>query len=164
MTQSKRQQEGTAHEVICYVDREGVTVLRCPDCETIKTIDTKNKDYAFKTFKAKCKCGASIKGWFEFRQYHRKKVKFAGSFKNRKTGVRGKIVVENISLMGVGFRCLNKRSFRKGDQLDITFSLDNPAKSVVKLWVEVQNVKDGLIGVKRCDAQLAQPELGFYLR
>lgn len=164
MTQPQMKQEVTVHEVVCYVGGDGVAVLCCPDCGSTKTIDANTKDYAFKTFKATCKCGASIRGRFEFRKYHRKKVKLSGSYKDRKTGVMGKILVENVSLIGIGFHCLRKNNFQKGDQLDITFTLDNPKKSVVKLWVEVRSIKDRFVGVKRCDSQVAQPELGFYLR
>lgn len=164
MSKIKRQIDDPAHEVVCYVDNAGLTVLRCPNCGTSKTIDTNNKNFAFKRFKAKCKCGASIRGRFEFRKYYRKYVELTGSYRDRKTGIKGKIVVENISLSGVGFRCLRKHDFQKGDQLELNFNLDNPAKSAVKLWVEVQRVRDGLVGVKRCDADIEKPELGFYLR
>ena len=164
MEQAQLKQDDTVFEVICYVGRDGQTVLRCSNCGTAKPIDTNKKDFKFKTFKAKCKCGASIRGRFEFRQYYRKKVNLSGSYHNRKTGTRGDIIVENISLIGAGFRCFRNHNFQIGDHLDITFTLDNPKKSVVKLRVEVRNVMDRFVGVERCDTQLPQPELGFYLR
>jgi hypothetical protein len=164
MAQPQMKQEVTVQEVVCYVGPDGLTILSCPNCETSKKIDTNNKDYAFKSFKAKCKCGVSIKGRFEYRQFYRKKVSLSGFYQHRKTGVRGNIIVENISLMGAGFTCLRKHDFQKGDQIEITFTLDNPNKSVVKLWVEVRNIKGRFVGVKRCDSQVAKPELGFYLR
>ena len=164
MSQPEKRQDALEHTVICYVGSDGLTVLRCPTCGTTKSIDTNKIKSVIKTFKAKCKCGASITGRFEFRRYYRKKVKLFGSFYNRKTGVEGKMIVENISLMGVGFRCFSKHNWQKGDHLDIIFSLDNPNKSVVKLWVEVANVQDKFIGTKRCDTQIEQPDLGFYLR
>jgi len=152
------------HEVICYVDRDGLTVLRCHDCGKTKAIDTNNKDYAFKTFKAKCECGASIIGRFEFRRHARKKVNLLGSYRNPKNGKIGEFEVENISLMGIGFRCFGRLSFQKGDQLDVTFTFDNPARSAVKLRVEVINIEGRFVGAKRCDTNSMQPILGFYLR
>lgn len=136
----------------------------CPKCEATKRIDTNDKDYEFKPFKATCKCGASIRGQFEFRQYYRKKVRLSGFYQKLESGIRGDIVVENISLMGIGFSCLRKHNFKKEDQLDITFTLDNPQKSKVSFRVEVLTIKNKFIGARRCDSQLLQPALGFYLR
>jgi uncharacterized C2H2 Zn-finger protein len=152
------------YRVTCYVGKDGRTVLRCPKCDTTKTIDTSNGHYAFRKFKATCQCGTLIKGQFEFRKHFRKKVRLSGAYKKRDTGVRGKIIVQDISLLGVGFSCLRKHHFQKGDQLDISFVLDNTKRSEVKLWVEVINIDDRFVGAKRCDPQLMQPELGFYLK
>ena len=157
-------QEVMTHKVKCYVNQDGMTVLRCPECRASRTIDTNNKNYDFKPFKARCKCGAVIRGQFEFRRHYRKKVRLAGFYKNRKTGKAGDILVEDISLSGAGFFCFEKPGFRKGDQLDLTFNLDNPMKSEIMLRVEVLHIKDKFIGVKRCDALSIQPELGFYLK
>lgn len=149
---------------IFYVDDSGLSVLICFKCGNTKRINTYSKNYSLKTFRVNCKCGASFIGQFEFRRYHRKKVRLKGHYKHRKTGVMGKIIVENISLMGVGFRCLRMHNFQKGDQLDITFTLDNPEKNVVNLCVEVRNIQDRVVGGKRCDTQSLQSELGFYLK
>ena len=164
MVQQQNKQDANLHETICYVGVDGLTTLRCPNCGTTKQIDTKKNDFAFKTFKAKCRCGASIRGRFEFRQYYRKKVNLSGMFYDRKTGASGNMIVEDISLMGVGFRCFRKQNWQVGDQIDVTFNLDNPQKSLIKLWVEVRNVKNRFVGAKRCDTQLPQPDLGFYLK
>ncbi len=76
----------------------------------------------------------------------------------------GDILIENISLSGVGFFCFEKHSLQEGDKLDLTFNLDNPMKSEIMLRVEVLNIKDKFVGAKRCDIQSMQPELGFYLK
>ncbi|MBU3948860.1 MAG: PilZ domain-containing protein [Proteobacteria bacterium] len=151
-------------KVVCYVGNDGLTVLRCPKCDTTKTIDTNSQNFAFKTFKANCKCGVLIKGQIEFRRYYRKTVRLSGFYLHRETGIRGDIIVANISLMGAGFSCLGKHNLQKGDQLDITFTLDNPKRSTVTLWVEVQSINEKLVGVKRRDSEIQQPDLGFYLR
>jgi hypothetical protein len=156
--------ETTVHKFICYVNKDGFATIRCPQCGTTKSIDTSEHDYAFKAFTAECKCGSQIRGQFEFRQYFRKNVRLSGMYMHRQSGVRGKIIVENISLMGIGFTCLRKHHFKKGDQLDITFTLDNHRRSKVTLWVVVENIKDRYIGSQRQDPLVAQPDLGFYLK
>ena len=157
-------QDITEYRVTCYVGQDGRTVLRCPKCNITKTIDTTDRNYSFRKFRATCQCGAKIRGQFEFRKHFRKKVNLTGSYRRRDTGIRGKIVVEDISLQGVGFNCLRKPGFQKGDQLDLTFTLDNVNKSEIRLWVDVVNINDRFVGVKRCDPNIMQPELGFYLK
>jgi hypothetical protein len=124
---------------LCYVGQDGVGVLRCPKCDATKKIDTRCKDYTLKRFKTLCECGAKIRGKFEFRSYYRKKVHLNGFYQNTKTGIWGNIIVKNISLMGIRFRCLRKHDIKKGDKLDVTFTSDSPKKSTKTFWVEVVN-------------------------
>jgi hypothetical protein len=158
------QKKDNAHKVICYVSKAGLATLRCPECETTKTVDTTAQNYAFKTYRAKCKCGCEMNVQFEYRQYYRKKVKLPGTYQHRESGVQGKILVQDISLMGIGFNCLRKHDFKKGDKLDIKFTLDNRQKSRVSLRVAVLNTKGPFVGAERCDTNISQPDLGFYLR
>ena len=140
--------EAEESHVICCVGQDGVCVLRCPKCDATRKIDATYKDYSLKRFKASCKCGAKIRGRFEFRNYYRKKVHLAGFYHNKKNDVLGNIVIENISLKGIGFSCLQKHSIKKGDQLDITYLSDNTKKSLMTLWVEVVNTpQSGVSGI-----------------
>lgn len=153
----------TEHRIVCYAGNDGRTLLRCPKCKTVKKIDVKNH-YLVKTFRTTCTCGSLIRGQFDFRRYYRKKVSLAGSFLQMESELQGEIIVENISGMGIGFSCFRKHDFQKGDYLDITFTLDNPKKSIVTLWIEVKNINEDFVGAKRCDTQLEQPDLDSYLR
>ena len=74
------------------------------------------------------------------------------------------ILVKNLSLKGVGFTCLGRPNLKVGDNLEITFWLDNPKSSKIQLWVEVKSVSGHYICVQRRYSQLAQPDLGFYLQ
>jgi hypothetical protein len=90
-------------------------------------------------------------------------VCLSGSYRQRKTGIRGDIVIENISLTGIGFSCLRKHDFRQRDQLEVAFTLDNFKKAEITLKVEVRNIRDKFVGVMRLDPHSFQPDLGFYL-
>lgn len=158
------EQDTKEHKVVCYVNTEGITILQCPQCGNSKTIDTNGKDYALKKFKATCRCGAILRGQFEFRRHYRKKVRLSGTYLHPESGVRGNIVIENISLMGIGFTCLRKHGYRKGDELEITFTLDDRQQSKVTLPVTVVYTRERFIGAHRRDGQTQQPALGFYLR
>lgn len=156
--------ETKEYKVVCFVNEKGITILRCPHCYISKKVDMMTLGPAFKKFRAKCKCGSRIQGQFEFRSHNRKKVKLAGRYRKRKNGKWGDILVEDISLKGLGFSCTEKHQLQKGDHLDITFNLDNARRVEVNLWVEVENVRGQFIGAQRCDTQLYQPDLGFYLK
>jgi predicted 3-demethylubiquinone-9 3-methyltransferase (glyoxalase superfamily) len=82
----------------------------------------------------------------------------------KKNMKRGQILVEDISLMGLGFSCMEMHNLQQGDQLEIAFRLDNAKNSEINLWVEVKHVRGQFIGVQRCDTQLKQPDIEFYLR
>lgn len=152
------------HNVVCYVNTEGITILQCPQCGNSKTIDTKGGDYALKSFRATCKCGAVLTGQFEFRRHYRKKVDLTGVYVHKKSGVQGKILIKDISLMGVGFSCVRKRGFQKGDALEVTFTLDDAKKTKVTLPVTVVYTRENFVGAQRSDKQTQQPALGFFLR
>lgn len=157
-------QDNKEHKVVCYVNKEGITILQCPQCGNSKTIDTTDKNYALQQFKATCKCGALISGQFEFRHHYRKKVNLSGSYVHLESRIQGKIIVENISLMGIGFTCLRKHSFQKGDELEVSFTLDDPQKSRVTLPVTVIFIQERFVGTHRRNTQVVQPALGFYLK
>jgi hypothetical protein len=149
-------------KIVCFVEPGGEAVVYCPKCGEGQTLDTRER--ANTSFKASCKCGALLKGRLEYRKSYRKNVSLAGSYRVRGSGVRGKIIVENVSMKGVGFTCLRKHNLQAGDQLDVTFVLDNRQKSTVKLWVKVMNIDLNYVGTSRCDTSIEQPDLGFYLR
>jgi hypothetical protein len=148
-------------DLVCHVAQNGQAVLCCPKCGSSETIDTDDKSH---TFKIACSCGVSIRARLEHRRSYRKKVSLSGSYQLRGNEVRGKIIVENISMGGIGFSCLRKPDLKKGEQLDITFTLDNPKRSSVKLWVEIIHIHHKYVGAKRYDTLMGQSDLGFYLR
>ena len=150
--------------VTCYVDENGKTTLKCPACDLLKRIDASKYIFNQKPFKASCKCGLTFQGRFEFRTHYRKQVRLAGHYIHKKTNQQGDMLVENLSIKGVGFTCLDRPKIKVGDNIEITFWLDNPRASKIQLWVEVKNISGNYIGAVRCNTQLAQPDLGFYLQ
>ena len=150
--------------VTCYVSDDGKTTLKCPNCSQVKRIDATKYVFSQKPFKATCKCGTRFRGKFEFRTHFRKEVHLSGHYIHRGTKSEKSILVKNLSLKGVGFTCLDQPNLKVGDNLDITFWLDNPRSSKIQLWVEVKSVSGNYIGTQRRDTQLPQPDLGFYLQ
>jgi len=150
--------------VTCYVNDDGKATLKCPNCNMRKEIDATKHVFSRKPFKSICKCGTRFSGKFEFRTHFRKQVRLSGHYIHKITKSKKNILVKNLSLKGVGFTCLGRPDLKVGDNLDITFWLDNRKSSKIQLWVEVKSVSGQYIGTQRRDTQLAQPDLGFYLQ
>ena len=150
--------------VTCYVNDDGKTILKCPNCDIQKKIDVTKQVFSRKPFKVTCKCGTIFRGKFEFRTHYRKQVRLSGHYIHKITKSKENILVKNLSINGVGFTCLGRPDLKVGDNLEITFWLDNPKSSKIQLWVEVKSVSGQYIGAQRRDTQLAQPDLGFYLQ
>ncbi len=150
--------------ITCYVNEKGMATLKCPNCNNVKKIDASSYLFSKKPFKATCKCGMVFYGRFEFRTHFRKKVRLAGHYRRPSTKIKGDILVENISLRGVGFTCMDPHDLKAGENFEITFWLDNPKSSKIELRMVVKHVSGRHIGAERIDTLQAQPDLGFYLK
>jgi hypothetical protein len=156
--------EASEIDLTCHVAQNGQSVLCCPKCGESKTFHSDDGDHTYEPFKIKCSCGALIRARLEYRKSYRKKVSLSGSYQLRGNGAQGEVIVESISFGGIGFSCLRKPNLQKGEQLEIVFTLDNPRKSKIKLWVEVVHINQKYVGAKRCDTIIGQSDLGFYLK
>jgi transcription elongation factor Elf1 len=146
-----------------FANSQAKATLQCPQCGTSRTIDAGLLKNTGKRLKVTCKCGKVFRAAFEFRQHYRKTVKLAGKYKDLNSHRRGTIEVVDISMGGIGFTVHPMHRIQVGDNLEVTFNLDDPQQSEIRLRVAVRNVKETLIGAERTDTQLYQGALGFYL-
>lgn len=99
----------------------------------------------------------------ERRQYYRKKVQLAGRFDNPETGASGDILVENVSLNGVGFTTLLLSPLTKNELIRVRFRLDDTRQTEINRVVRVRYLKDRYIGCQYADQKSYDGDLGFYL-
>ncbi len=99
----------------------------------------------------------------ERRKYYRKDVQLAGRFDNPETGASGDILVENVSLNGVGFTALLTPTLAKNDLIRIWFRLDDARNTEIARVVRVRYLKDRYVGVQFADQKSYDGDLGFYL-
>jgi diguanylate cyclase (GGDEF)-like protein len=99
----------------------------------------------------------------ERRKYYRKGVQLAGRFDNPETGASGDMLVENVSLNGVGFTTLLTPALAKNDLIRIWFRLDDTRNTEVARAVRVRYLKDRYIGAQFADQKSYDGDLGFYL-
>lgn len=147
-----------------YVNQDGVAVLKCPACEAVKSA----KVDSFKTgphqVKVRCNCQAIFTVRLEFRKAYRKETRLAGEFQSL-GGVRnlGKLTVVNVSKGGVGAQVIGYNHCRIGDELRVSFNLDDRHHSLIDKRVVVRLVKQSYIGCEFLDPNANDKALGFYL-
>lgn len=142
-------------------DKDEATVI-CKSCGRRKTTSAapfKN----VKHVKVNCPCGCSFAVSFEVRKYYRKEVSFAGHFiKPEFPREGGDMVVEDLSVMGIGFRTNQKHGLKIGDIVKVQFSLKDDHKTEIVRNVTVRRVIDRFIGAEFCDQAQCKP-LSFFL-
>ena len=140
-----------------------VTII-CPKCNFTKDKNVQDFKNAQKTLKAKCKCGEVFGFTIEFRKHYRKKVKLSGEYIFKRTGKKGEITVEDLSMSGIRFVNLGSHQILPDDMLEVKFELDNQMRSEIYKQVRVIWVKDNMVGAQFIELKSFKSDLGFYLK
>lgn len=147
-----------------YVNQEGVAVMKCPACDAVKTANVGALRNGQHVIKVRCNCQEVFTVSLEFRRSYRKEAKLAGEYQSLPDGKgRGKLTVVNISKGGVGARIIGLNHCRIGDELRISFNLDDRHHSLIEKKVVVRLVKQNYIGCEFLDSNINDKALGFYL-
>jgi PilZ domain len=149
--------------IILYPAPEGIVTISCPKCSFTRRVEAKSIKRASEGFSIRCRCGDIFKARVEFRKHYRKMVKLIGIFLNLRSGRQGQMVVEDLSIAGVGFRTSGRHDLLTGDSLEVTFNLDDRKNSKISLCVEVKRIQDQLVGTEIKQESRGSRDLGFYL-
>jgi len=147
-----------------YVNQDGIAVLKCPVCEATKI--SKVQDYKGERHivKVRCNCQNVFAVNLEFRKNYRKQTKLSGDFFGvNKEGLRGKLLILNISKGGIGAKVVGMNNNRVGDELRVRFNLNDQNNSLIEKKVVVRLVKQDYIGCEFLDTGSPDKALGFYL-
>ncbi len=147
-----------------YVQKDSTAVIKCPECGTAKSINVERFKGRRKSLKLRCKCDCSFRIVLEFRRAYRKETNLSGNYvRFAPAKETGRIVVKNISRLGVGFSTVAGHNLRKGDDIKITFTLDDGDRSGIDKNAVVRVVIDKYIGCEFTDQSQHDKTLGFYL-
>lgn len=149
-----------------HVDPQNLAAVCCPACGFIKYTDmSKFKNvHQNLAIRVRCRCGEIFKRNLNFRRYHRKPVRLAGEYKNLSTGKKGEILVENVSLGGIGFTYFLPHDLSADALLEVKFRLDDPKRKEVRKRAMVKSIYQRYVGVEFSDSQPLDNVLSFYLR
>ena len=149
-----------------YVRPDDTAVISCPHCNCQKTVPVGSCKGSKCRVKIKCKCGDVFPVDLEFRKKVRKKVKLLGKFTNySQKNIRGDIIVKDLSMSGVQFVTMDIEKLKIGDEITVSFKLDNAERSTIKKEVIVKNINKNNVG---CEFEMSSeyaPDgpLGFYI-
>jgi PAS domain S-box-containing protein len=151
--------------------KDGKTAtIACKHCNRQKLLDISDIRAIGTRLKATCACGNEMYINVELRREHRKTVKLEGVF-IRGHGDRlalksddwGRILIDNISRHGVGFKVLGRQDVRVNDRFRIKFTLDNTAGSVIQKKVVVRSVAEETVGCQLVGSDACDVTVGFYM-
>jgi len=147
-----------------YVNQEGFAVLKCPVCEATKIWKVQDFKGERHIIKVRCKCQNIFTVNLEFRKNYRKATKLTGDFFGvSKEGIRGKMLILNISKGGIGAQVLGMNNNQVGDELKVRFTLNDQHSSLIEKRVVVRLVKQNYLGCEFLDVDIHDKALGFYM-
>ena len=148
-----------------YVSPDDTAVISCPHCVRQKTVPVAS--YKGKArVKIKCGCKNVFAVNLEFRRNVRKKTNLLGKFTNHsQKNIRGDIAVKNLSMGGLNFVSMDIDKFMNGDEITVSFKLDNADRAAIKKDAIVRFIHKNSAGCefeKSGDYAPGGP-LGFYI-
>lgn len=168
-----------------FVKADDTATIHCPECQLAKTVAVGKFRSIRHTIKARCACGHSFFVSLDFRKCYRKNTALDGRYdtqtpeidtriwkKTKLTGTystqppafgNGHMVVTNISCGGFQFTIPGSHTLKVGQQIRITFTLDDRKQTEISKRVIVQSITDNIIGCRFADDEPLEQALRFYL-
>jgi len=147
-----------------YIDTSQKTTITCPKCLFERSIDVTKIGDDQKILRGKCRCGKAYEFTIVYIKGYRKDVEFFGEYIIEKSGIKGDIIIRELSMGGIRFENLSLHQISKDDILEVKFQLDNPKRSEIQKSVKVIWVKDQNISANFIETQSYKADLGFYLQ
>lgn len=147
-----------------YVKNNGVAIITCPACEARKTVKVDTFKGAKHILKVKCQCQKIFSVDLEFRKLYRKPAKLQGNYAllpDRK--FQRHMTVVNISMGGVGLLISGDHRLQIGQQIQVTFKLDDKQYSLIDRPAIVRLINNNYVSCELSDNNSLDKALGFYM-
>jgi hypothetical protein len=134
-----------------YARPDGTVPTACPACGTAGSVPPDRIKGPGEPIEVRCPCGNSFYVLAEFRKAYRRKLSLSGTYaKGLAEGdpkkACGEILIDNLSMTGVGFITAGDDSLSKGDELTIRFTLDDDGHTQIETSAVVKHVRDKAVG------------------
>ena len=134
-----------------YVRPDGTVPALCPACGNVCSVPPDRIKVRGKSIDVRCPCGNSFFVLAEFRKAYRRKLSLSGTYakclaEGDPRKAFGEILIENLSMTGVGFMTEGDDSLSKGDELTLRFMLDDDGHTQIETVAVVKHVQDKAVG------------------
>ena len=144
-----------------FPNAENGAKIVCPDCEKTTLADITRYRDTHQAFKVRCSCGWTFYVLVDTRKCYRKPTTLFGGYYSAKSKKFEDVVVQNVSVKGLGFKTALAPAFSVGDTIDVEFTLDNPQKTAIQKRVLIRWIQENRVGGEFSDTYY-QRELGYY--
>src|SRR5262245_48080522 len=156
---------------VIYANLSETVTLVCEQCHRSKVFQAASVKHLPQPLNIRCSCGATFEVNIVIRQLYRKKTRLQGTYVKRDPQTdhileHGRMIVEDISRTGVGFRTMCRHGIQVNDVLSLAFTLDDERKTAIRKAVRVRRIDPNFIGAEFVDHDAYTETnriLGFYL-
>jgi hypothetical protein len=145
------------------VDSRNQAAIACPRCQFVKIVEAGRFRSSGNRINVRCRCGHVFRCQVNFRRHFRKPVRLAGEYRNVKTGKRGDMLIEDLSLGGVGFTRFGPHQVQLGDRLEVRFRLSRKSGREIAKRAWVRSIRDDFVGLEFSETDLPGKDLQFFL-
>jgi len=136
--------------------------LTCDQCQSVIVLTP--EETADLPVEVPCTCGNKIQVDADSRKFPRRATNLSGHYVKPENGETGTIVIDNISFGGIRFHTEDHtHSIAHDDRLQLQFTLDDEAQSVVSEKISVRYVLWNTVGAKFIDTANFDLHLAAYL-
>ena len=151
-----------------YVKRDNTVEIKCPYCRTSKTVPVEKLKNPKEIIKVRCLCRNIFYAVLEFRMMNRKETQLKGRYVNQSIdNDKGGILVNNISMNGIGFHTVSSHKIEKNNILNVDYQIDDAQKTFISREVIVKRVVKGNkfdhVGAEYVNVDEYDKYLDFYL-
>jgi len=147
------------------VKENDIAIISCPFCRRSKKMSVaKYRIEKKRELRIKCSCDNMFSLFLEYRRHPRKAVRLLGKSINlSKRNESQGIVINNISLGGIGFYHFNEHRTEEKDRLQVLFDLDDYNSTPINTKTTVRVATKEYVGCEFNSTESFQKSLGFYL-
>jgi hypothetical protein len=146
-----------------FIDNRNEGTVTCPGCQKSRRANLSQYKGVCEIIKVKCGCGCAFGMIIDQRKHYRKKTQFSGNYTVLGTDKSGRMIVEDLSFTGIGFRTRLAHSLEVGELVEVRFVLDDQRRSEVCKMARIRRIQERSIAAEFCDLKAYEKDLGYYL-
>jgi hypothetical protein len=148
-----------------YINKEAPSILICPNCGKTKAVDPSGLvNRRGRTWIAACPCGARFRVFLESRKSYRREKTRRGQFAKLPQGnVWHSMLLNSVSLFGLGFRSASAERLHVGDNVRVRFPLDDSGRHQMEGDLQVVWAKEKDVGCRFTEDMEDEKFRAFYL-